>query len=76
MRRLYQKDDLLSASLVWYSRRQVIEQVLLHENPHLSDTDVKAIMQGCLLYSTCSEELFDQLAAEADARQARVQEAA
>lgn len=76
MRKWYTDDDIRSAGLVWLSRRDVIEKLLLHENRHLSSTDVRAIVGGCNLYSACSDEMFDQLVAEVERREARSQEVA
>lgn len=76
MKRWYTNDDIRSAGLVWLSRRDVIEKLLLHDNRHLSDVDVKALVGGCHLYSSCSDEMFDQLVAEIDRREARSRRAA
>jgi hypothetical protein len=72
MRKLHLPNDLHAAALIWMSRLNVIEQLLLRENRHLSDADIRSIISGCRLYATCHDDLFDQLAAEVEARQANV----
>ena len=60
---IHTKDDLRAASIVWIERRHAIQKLLLKENPHLSEVDVVSIVQGCCLYATCGDDLFEQVTA-------------
>ena len=59
--KLHKPDDLLRASMVWISRGDQIKQVLTAAMPHLSLIDIDIIVSGCRLYTTCDDELFEQV---------------
>lgn len=61
---IHRPADLHSAALVWLSRRKQLQAILCREMPHLTTVDIHSIVNGCCLYTSCTDSLFEQVYSE------------
>lgn len=58
--RIYSKNDLHAAAMVFIDRREVVVNELLKQFRHMSDEDIKSVVRNAEFLYTCNEAMFEQ----------------
>lgn len=58
--RIYSKNDLHAAAMVFIDRREVVVNELLNQFRHMSDEDIKSVVRNAEFLYTCNEAMFEQ----------------
>ena len=58
--RIYSKNDLHAAAMVFIDRREVVVNELLNQFRHMSDEDIKSVVRNTEFLYSCNEAMFEQ----------------